>query len=1439
MAQGHDAPDPQDRLARPAPLAAALRLLLPFGVMSLLVVLMVGTLALGTRWLLASENGTRWLLGLLPGVQVQGLSGALLDPRLRAERLHVSWNQGRSWAAVEGLDVQGIDWRWRPEPALWLGLSIDKVHALRVTVETGPRGPRPIPEPATLAAPLRAEVREAVVAELRIDRFEPVTDLAASGIDFDGRDGAQHGVAQLRAAGFGVSLSAGARIGNARPYPIEARATVVPRLFAGEAPPWAAVLDVHGPLALLEAQATLRGTPRSGQPAQSVDVNARLQPLQAWVLASVSARTEALDLSALVAGAPQTRLSGRIEAAGLREKAPLAASAEFENKLPGRWNERRLPIARAAFELRGDLARPGRLEAPRLELDLADAAAGAGRLSGRGQWEGATLDLDLVLERLNPQRLDGRAATMTLTGPLKATLRGVPAAPGTPGTPAAGPPVPWQVDLKLDLEGRLQAAPTAVQLAAEGSASSGRVEIRRLRATSGSAIAELNGRLTRAPGAVGAGGSGGAAGARADWQLSSAGSLNDFDPLPWWPGGAGTPWRQGPHRFNAGWQFDVRAPADALLLGRRSPLALAQRLAGNGKLRIHESLLAGVALAAEVDLGYTQAAAPTTGSLRADITLGGNRIQIEGRGNPAGSGGADRWRAEVQAGSLANLAPLARLDPVMAEWLPRQGSVVASLSADGRWPQVKSEGSARVEQLRAGALGIQRGQARWRFELGADSGALTPVAVQLEASGMQLGEQRADQLRAELRGTLDEHRIEIAGALPFAPPELAARLLGLSVGKGTRAFMLAEGGWTGEAGGGGRWRARIERLNVGAWDGQAAPAAPFEGGWIDARELRAEFGFERQGGLRTLRAEPGQLQLAGGIALRWDAVQADLASRPAGFTLRADVEPFALAPLLARLQPNVGWQGDLKLGAHVELRAAERFEADMVFERRDGDLHVAGNEGLQLLGLSEFRLALKARDGVWDFSPVFSGRSLGEIRGNVRVRSTPERRWPHADAPIEGRIQARVADIGIWGNWVPPGWRLAGELTTEAALGGRFGEPTYTGELSGKGLAVRNLLQGVNVRDGELLVRLAGDRAQIERFTARSGEGSVRITGGALLGSAPSARLALVAERFRIFGRVDRLLSASGQAELTLASEASRLEGSFRVDEGLFDFSRADAPSLDDDVTIRDAAEDAERGAEAAPSRRARAFTLGVDIDLGEQLRVRGRGVDAGLVGKLRVTNPGGRLAVNGTINAERGSYAAYGQRLALERGLIAFGGPVDNPRLDILAIRPNIDMRVGLAITGTALAPRVRLFSEPEMSETDKLAWLLLGRAPDGLGRNDTAILQRAAVALLAGEGEAPTDKLMRNLGIDEFSLRQGDGDVRETVISLGKQLSRRWYVGYERGVNATTGTWQLIYRIAQRLTVRAQSGLENSLDIIWSWRLQEAPLEPGPRQTVPARAP
>ena len=347
--------------------------------------------------------------------------------------------------------------------------------------------------------------------------------------------------------------------------------------------------------------------------------------------------------------------------------------------------------------------------------------------------------------------------------------------------------------------------------------------------------------------------------------------------------------------------------------------------------------------------------------------------------------------------------------------------------------------------------------------------------------------------------------------------------------------------------------------------------------------------------------------------------------------------------------------------------------------------------------------------------------------------------------------------------------------------------------------------------------------ARIERFEAKAGTGFVRLEGGASLGEAPKAQLKVVADKFQLLGRVDRRVVASGSAQMQLDAKSLNLDGRLSVDEGLIDFTRGDAPTLSDDVRVSARPGAPEKPLEApAPRSEARKVTVDLQVGLGNNLRVRGRGLDTLLNGDLRLTTPANKLAVNGTVRTAQGTYAAYGQKLSIDRGELGFSGVAENPRLDIIATRPNLEQTVGVAVTGTALNPRVRLFSEPEMADVDKLSWLVLGRASDGLGRTDTALLQRAAIGLLAGEGTGPTDQLINAIGLDEVSFRQTDGEVKETVVSLGKQLSRRWYVGYERSLNATTGNWQLIYRLAQRLTLRAQSGLDNSLDAIWTWRWQ-----------------
>ena len=219
---------------------------------------------------------------------------------------------------------------------------------------------------------------------------------------------------------------------------------------------------------------------------------------------------------------------------------------------------------------------------------------------------------------------------------------------------------------------------------------------------------------------------------------------------------------------------------------------------------------------------------------------------------------------------------------------------------------------------------------------------------------------------------------------------------------------------------------------------------------------------------------------------------------------------------------------------------------------------------------------------------------------------------------------------------------------------------------------------------------------------------------------------------------------------------------------------------------------------------------------LRQDLRLRGRGLDTLLKGRLNITTPGGELAVNGRLRTDEGTYTAYGQNLAIERGIITFNGDVATPRLDILAVRPDIDVRVGVAVQGSAADPRIRLYSEPEMSEMEKLSWIVTGREPEGMGRAETALLQRAATALLAGRSGTGRG-FAGKLGLDDLTVR-GDG-ANGAVVRVGKRFADNFYAAYERSLSGAMGTLYIFYDVSRRLTVRAEAGERTGLDLIFTF--------------------
>lgn len=1423
--------------------------------------LLLGGLVLATAWWWQRPASLPWLLGQVPGLQVQGVQGTPGGATWHIARLDWTLPAQAGSLHIEDLVLRREAIVWQPHAQARLGIRFGELQAALVHYRSGPPSASPAP-PVDLHLPFTLQVAQLRIGRLVVDDLPPLQQVQAR-LDLGAAAGAQHRVEAFSAMLDAVRLSGRAQVGSAAPLrtQLQLGAQGTARAPDGSSLPWQADASAQGPLARLDVALQLQGQPgptappspspspaparpgRAGAaaaaaPPPRLDARATVAPFATWPLAALRLQTQALDLSALSPHLPVTRLDGEATVASDGLDRPARLQLRLDNLRPAAWHLGGLPLRSLQASASATPRQPERLSLTQLSLQLADAQGPAGQLSGQGHWHGAQAALALQLDGVQPSRLDRRAAALSLSGPLALSASGL-------GRHAEGQPV---LGFNARLTGRLQgglgapagagvATAHTVQLRAVGEASARHLLLREAGLQAGEASAQGTLNLRTEP---------------RGWRVQGQGRFERFDPLPWWPGTPGTVWQRGPHRLAGQLQADMlwrtgRAAGAAGAAGRSAPAAagasatpasvpatLADHLAaleGHAALTLTDSLLAGVPLAGQLTLDGS-AARP---QLEATLSAAGNRLAL--RWQSGATPADDQASLDWQGPQLAALAPwgqwLAELQPATAGLWPRAGSLHGTLRAEGRWPALRStEGQWRAEGLASRGGTLQSGSLSWRTGGNVDA----PLLLQLQLRQLALGAQRLERLDAQAEGSLREHTLRLQADSPVRPPAWTEPLIG-NAATGTRLALESRGRWLAEPGGGARWQAQAVHLRGGA-----RPAGGGTPPWLEAQWPLAELRLDSAWRPVAFDAGPGRVQLAStGFqwhALRWQAAAAG-ASDPWGqWELRGTLETIDVAALLRKLQPEMGWGGDLTLGGRVEIRSAERLDADIVLERGGGDLAITDELGqTQGLGLTELRLALSAHDGRWQFAQGLAGRSIGAIAGAQVLQADARQRWPGRDATLQGVLEAQVANLGVWGTWVPPGWRLAGQLHTSASFGGTLGAPQLRGSMRGSGIAVRNLLQGIQLQDGELAIALDGDTARIERLHFKGGDGgTLALSGQATLGATPSATVDLVAERFRLLGRVDRRLLTSGRARARLDAEQLAVDGDFRIDEGMIDISRGGAPGLDDDVHVH-RGDEAGGGATTVPNttpnttspppangktaapplRQAR---LAVRIDLGERLRLRGRGVDTGLRGKLLVSSPGGRLALNGTVRSEGGQYAAYGQKLDIRRGELRFTGPLDNPALDVQAIRPNLDVLVGVSLTGSAQAPRIRLFSEPDLSDYEKLSWLVLGRSSDGLGRTDTALLQRAALALLSGDGQTPTDTLLDAVGLTDFSLRQTEGDVRDTVISLGKQLSRRWYLGYERSVNTTTGTWQLIYRIAQRFTLRAQSGGENAVDLIWSWR-------------------
>jgi translocation and assembly module TamB len=1421
-----DAPPP----ARPRRLSRAAA----WSVASLAAVCaLLAGLVVGLHWATGTTGGSAWLLARLAliGVKVEVTE---LEGRLRGDfkARQVVVTVGRTRVEVDRPSWRALEVDYAPAPGLWARVHVASLVASRVVITVEPSGgpSTPFTLPRNLHLPVELQVDDLQAGELHVPGLagHPFRDVRGQ-VHLGHGQGRAHRFEALSGRLDPLFITGHARIDATGPMALDVALQAV-QSPEGQAtmpvlPAWAKTLrtdwrldaQAQGPLAAFELSARLRAQ------GQKLDATAQVVPTAPWALPRLDAQTEGLDLSALLQQAPLTALNGSLRitpqasphaaAPGAAPVSTLALVADLTNTQPGRWDQQHLPVKSLVARAQWHSDQATELVLERFEATLADERRPAGTVQGQASWKGRDFAIDASFAKVQPSALDARLMAMTLSGPVKFSGSLAPAT----GTPAASP----RFTALADLNGQLVEPPSPVHLRLDASGTDQRIELRQLRARAGGASADLTGTAERE---------------RDGWALKAQAALVDFDPKPWFPAGPRGGWRAGTHRFNLGGSADLHIADSVRASGPTDTRVLMERLAGlrgEAQLKLDNSSIANVPLSGQVRWRHGER---DTMHADADLDIGGNHLELDGELATDARGQKDQWKLQARAPSLARVAPLLRAfmpsdeAALVADSLA--GAFTGEAQARGRWPDMNTQGQLQLTGVKAGAWSVGQAQARWQASSQLDA----PLDVQVDIAQAAWSQRQIASTRLQITGSARKHQFALNSELRAAPPVWMETLQGgrpaapatgpdgqpvprpplrtllAATAQGSFAGNLFHSADPRDTTPPWSWKGLLQRFELTTTQAGSAPL-------LSLRDVPLEL----KGG-PPLRAAIGEGRAdVLGAALKWNRIEweAGRGVVTQQLDMQAELEPLAVAPLLRRVHPNFGWGGDLVVAGRVVVQQTDSFVADIVFERVKGDLTVTEESGTQALGLTDLRIGLDARDGVWNFTAGLAGEQLGVLGGAVVIRTSPQAATPPPDAPLQGVLEAQVANLGTWGPWVPAGWRLDGRLNVSASFGGRLNAPEYTGKMVGSGIGVRNMVEGINVTDGQVDISLEGDTARINTFTARGGNGSVRLEGDARLDDTWRARLKLVADKFQALGRVDLRVVTSGEATVAVDGDNVKSEGRFVVDEGLIDFTRLSSPGLGDDVIVTGRSNDP-RDATPANANAAGGNRIALDlrVDLGNKLRMRGLGIDTLLAGELRVSRPGGKWALNGKVNAVDGTFANYGQKLVIDRGEISFAGLPTDMRLDIEATRPNLDVRVGVQVSGTLQNLRVKLFSVPEMSNNEKLSWLMLGRASDGLGKADTALVQRAAFALLAGEGDGGPGAITKAFGIDELGLRQTEGDTRETVVSVGKQLSKRVFVAYEQNLATSAGSFQVTYRIAQRFVMRLQSGLDRSIDLIGTWR-------------------
>ncbi|MFK7733758.1 MAG: translocation/assembly module TamB domain-containing protein [Pseudomonadales bacterium] len=694
---------------------------------------------------------------------------------------------------------------------------------------------------------------------------------------------------------------------------------------------------------------------------------------------------------------------------------------------------------------------------------------------------------------------------------------------------------------------------------------------------------------------------------------------------------------------------------------------------------------------------------------------------------------------------------------------------------------VKANVRARNVQYDAYSIGTLNGKAS------VDLGSVSDSVIDLDAKSLLIAGTQINSLSLEGSGRRENHTLLLRAGAEAADVDLHL-----------------QGGLQGE-----RWLGQLQKADITPADLEA---------WTLEGAVKLVLSAQEQTSSKACwLASASSICLQGNRLLTLQKGSTEKINAEAQLT----VKDFSLAYLKSLLPPDIELDGVLNAQSVFKQTSDQLWTVSALANSSPIQVTATDKESEQhidLLSTEPGKVTATGTSIGGQLSVRLPFKNGGGIEGELSAADNPK---GLAASTLGGGLTLDIPALDIIAAFVPELKTIEGKLNATVGFAGTVMNPEPTGELSVADGAAELATPGLLISDITLNASTKRTGEFVYSGSAVSDGGSFSLKGSSTLGGeTPTTELAVKGKDFQLWNTAEARVWASPDLTVDVKGNRAQVQGKVVLPKARVTPQELPSGAVDvssDQIIIL--ADD--EGESLAASKNALQVSAAVGIELGDDVTVAGFGFKGAIAGDLAVRQrPAKPLVASGELNIVDGEYRAYGQGLVIDQGRILFaGGAIDNPGLSVRALRrPAEDIVVGVNVRGELRQPELNLFSEPSMSQSDQLSWLVLGRPLQSASGAESDYITQAALALGIRGGNSFTKGIGDSLGVDTFAIQTGTGeagaasDVNQAALVIGKYLTPKLYVSYGVGLLEAVNTVKLRYLMTERWNLETESSAISS---------------------------